>query len=337
MSSPSRSMDTWRVNTTNVVWTSEEPFKTYRNYYERQIIASMTILISILGIIGNTLVITAVPLSKKLRTVTNVFVLNLSVSDLLSCLFLPWDAVAVLSEDGWPLQQANWLCSMTAFVLITGNNCTVNTLALIAINRWIGITKTHATTRRIYTRRNIACMLVVAWFFPLCSALVPVFTDFGEFGYEPRYSSCLWVRDNPYTHLYGLILGVCFFPIQLIIITLCYAAIYRYVIKTSRRTVGRDVTTVSGTVNGIGSGIRKQLWQRKVAVTKNLAYVVLAYIILRTPSVVALIPLGFDWSIRMTPYAAKITFFGCCINPMIYATSHPDFKEALSFMCRGCR
>ena len=65
---------------------------------ERQVFAALCVLISVVGTVGNLSVVVCMAMSKKLRTVTNVFVVNLAVADLLSCLSLPWQAVAVLGD-----------------------------------------------------------------------------------------------------------------------------------------------------------------------------------------------------------------------------------------------
>ena len=313
---------------------TEQPFEVYKYYYGRQIMAGLCITISIVGVVGNTMVIAAVPMSRKLRTVTNLFVVNLSLSDLLSSLFMPWEAVSVLDVNGWPLPQAYWLCVITSAVTLLSSGCSVSNLALIAVNRWIGITKSSATSRRIYTHRNIAFMVAYSWAIPISVIVIPPLNGFGELGYEPKYGTCSWVKANPFSFIQNILLGILHFPLHLCIICLCYISIFRYVLKTSRRMARYDTKSVSGTVSGSDRAMRKKLWKRQIAVTKNLVYIVLAYVICLAPFFVSVLPLGYDWSIRMTPYAGAVVFFNSCINPIIYAKSHPDFKEAFGNMVR---
>ncbi|XP_038044479.1 melatonin receptor type 1B-B-like [Patiria miniata] len=326
------------VNSTiyTTVWTDTEmtvqPFQVYTHYYQRQIIAALCITATCLGIVGNGLVIIAVVVSKKLRTITNVFVVNLSISDLLACSFLPWQAVAVLSEAGWPLHGADWLCVISAAFMFISNGCSTTNLALIALNRWIGITKSVSTTRRIYTRCSIAGMVLFSWIMPICLTVIPTTIGFGQLGYEPKYSTCSWLKDVPMSYIMNILIPIFYFPIQFLVILLCYVSIYRYVIKSSRRMTRHDINSISGATGCVDRAMQKMIWKRQIAVTKNLLHIVLAFVIFVTPSFIAMIPLGYDWSIRMTPYAAAIVFFSSCINPIIYGTSHPDFKETFSRM-----
>ena len=74
-------------------------------YGERVFGAIIVIIVSVVGIFGNSMIILSVIISKKLRTSTNAFVVNLGVADLLTCLFLPWFAVALLGQNGWALPK----------------------------------------------------------------------------------------------------------------------------------------------------------------------------------------------------------------------------------------
>ncbi|XP_038045237.1 octopamine receptor 1-like [Patiria miniata] len=316
---------------------SENDILVYRYFFERQIISSVFFTAAVLGAVGNSFVVVAVALSKKLRTTTNVFVVNLAICDMVTCLFMPWQAVAILGGDDWPIPNARWICAMAGFVIVITFGGSVNSLALIAVNRWVGITKSRFTTRRIYTTRKLALMVIFCWTIPICSALTPVLTDFGELGYEKLYSTCTWDRSNPYSFYYNMLITVLYYPIQLTVIVVCYASIFCYVFKTSRKMTRADAPSISEKVSGGGANraMRRKLWKRQLDVTKNLLYIVLAFILCLTPYFTAII-VSADWTYRLTPWAGMILFGNSCVNPFIYATSHPDFKEAFGHMIR-CR
>ncbi|XP_022096740.1 octopamine receptor 1-like [Acanthaster planci] len=316
---------------------SENGIIAYRYFFERQIISAMFIVATVVGSLGNSFVLAAVAMSRKLRTTTNVFVVNLAFGDMLTCLFLPWQAVAILGSDGWPIPAARWVCAMAGFVIVVTYGCSINNLALIAVNRWVGITKSCFTTRRIYTTRKLALMVIFSWALPLCCGLTPVLTDFGKLGYEKLYSTCTWDRSNPYSFYYNILVTAIYYPVQLIIIVVCYTSIFCYVRKTSQKMARIDAPSVSDKVSGGVSSrvMRKKLWKRQLDVTKNLLYIVLAFVLCLTPYFMA-ITVTADWTYRVTPWAGAFLFCNSCVNPIIYATSHPDFKEAFGYMIR-CR
>ena len=104
-----------------------QPFE-FSDYKQRVIVAVLYLMVVVLGIFGNTLVILAVLLSKKLRTATNAFVVSLSVADLLTCLGLPWDAAATLGRDGPPFGE--WGCSVVGGWEGVGREPSINELFL---------------------------------------------------------------------------------------------------------------------------------------------------------------------------------------------------------------
>ncbi|XP_038045065.1 melanopsin-like [Patiria miniata] len=318
-------------NTTSSPVVENEPkILVFELFYERQIFAAIVITVVTLGTVGNSLVIIAVALSKKLRTTTNVFVVNLAVADVLNCFFLPWQAVAILGGDDWPISGARWVCTAASFISVFTTGCSLNNLALIAVNRWVGITKSRFTTRRIYTARKLALMVIFSWAIPLGCALTPVLTDFGELGYEKLYKLCSWVRLNPYTNTYRMLIAGIYYPTQLITITISYISIFFYVRKTSHETM-------EATRGNLAT--RMRISKRQLDVTKNLVYVVLAFILCFTPCFVALTITDAEWIYKFAPWAVAMVYCNSSVNPVIYATSHPDFKEVIGhLMCRRrCR
>ncbi|XP_022096848.1 octopamine receptor Oamb-like [Acanthaster planci] len=317
---------------------SDADIVVYRYHYEVHIIAAVLISGAILGSIGNCFVVIAVALSKKLRTATNVFVVNLAVADVTTCLFTPWQAVAILDGNDWPIPRAPWLCTASAFVVVTTIGCSINNLALIAINRWVGITKSRFTTHRICTSRKLTLMVIFSWAVPLCCALTPVVTDVGELGYEKLYRSCTWVRSNPYSRYYNIFVTAINYPIQLIVIVFSYTSIFCYVRKTSQKMARADAPSVSDKVSGGGASraTRKKLRKRQLDVTKNLLYIVLAFVLCLSPYFVSIIS-SADWSYRLAPWGAVVLSCNSSVNPIIYATSHPDFKVAFRHMVLRCQ
>ena len=83
------------------------------NYWEQALTGGLIILIAILGLIGNSMIIVAVALCRKLQTSTNAFVTSLAVTDLITSFFTVWGGVSVLGKDEWPLPQAPWLCRLS--------------------------------------------------------------------------------------------------------------------------------------------------------------------------------------------------------------------------------
>ncbi len=264
---------------------------------ERFVVATLLAIAGILGISGNSLVIVAVMLFKKLRSSTNVFVVNLCVADWITCFNMPWTIIGVVNPDNqWPLPD--WICVLCGFNLITCIGCSTCTLALIAINRYVIITSHAKLYPLLFTRRNMFFMVLFAWLFPLSLATVPLVSNFGDLGYDYMYRSCTWDTKNPYSEIYSMLLGGAFTPIQFTIIVVCYIKIFLYIKAHLKRlhpgsfdntshhppsnlnevpttdAARNDATTTPGT-----DTLRSSLTKRQVKVTKNMFYVVCGFMV----------------------------------------------------------
>eukprot|EP00057_Strongylocentrotus_purpuratus_P034806 XP_796582.1 PREDICTED: alpha-1B adrenergic receptor-like [Strongylocentrotus purpuratus] len=205
----------------------------FENYNQRIAIATILCLVFIVGSIGNTLVITAVVLSRELRSSTNWFVVNLGCSDLLTCLCLPFYAVAMLSRDGWPLP--GWICVANAAMVMICMGASVMTLALIAFNRWYLLTNTRKLSEKLYTTRNICFMVVSAWLYPIILVLVPHFAWLGRLGYSYEYKSCSQDTSLPTSDLYSSIaMAGAIMPVFTAIVV-SYVRIYLFLSRHSKK------------------------------------------------------------------------------------------------------
>ncbi|MFT7813437.1 hypothetical protein Z043-113496 [Arapaima gigas] len=85
------------------------------------------------GLIGNTCLVFIVSRQKEMRNVTNVFIANLSCSDILMCIVcLPVTVIYTLM-DRWILGEA--LCKVTPFVQCMSVTVSIFSLVLIALER----------------------------------------------------------------------------------------------------------------------------------------------------------------------------------------------------------
>ncbi|XP_038044716.1 G-protein coupled receptor moody-like [Patiria miniata] len=331
----------------------------FSDYNQRVVVAVLYLIASVLGIIGNSLVIFAVILSRKLRTTTNAFVVNLSVADLLTSLVIPWDAVELLGKDGQPINA--WICSVVAVLQYTTVGCSMYTLASVGLNRLLLITRPATVYRIIDTPRKITVWLVVTWLVPLLIVLVPPLMDIGGVGYNRKYHNCGSKSYHPRSDTYDVIIAGVLYPIPLITIIVCYALIWRHLNRHAKkmlsapedpgqtlnncsssapatlsvsvirspsapRQLNRAPTRSQGTVIS-----RSRMNRRQYEITRNMLYVVCAFLLCLTPFAICLF---YDNSDPFLPYASAILVFNICVNPLIYATKHRDFKTVFRCILR---
>lgn len=115
----------------------------------------------VVGLAGNALVVVVYTSRLRLRTLTDVCILNLAISDLLLLLTLPfWAADAI---HGWKLGSA--ACKITSFLYSTNFSCGMLLLACISVDRYRAVAQsaTGRTGTGCGVRRQWLLVCVVLW------------------------------------------------------------------------------------------------------------------------------------------------------------------------------
>lgn len=305
------------------------------------------IIILITGIIGNSMIIGSVILSKRLRTSTNAFVVSLSCADLLTCLFLPWYVVAFLGRHGWALPKAEWLCGATGFMVFACTGVSLYNLAAIAINRLVYLTQPFKY-HDIYRPWVVAVMIASAWLIPGGIMAILVICGVGGVGYETvDYPSCSDLDDVTGADAFNLAQTVVGLPIPLITIIVCYVLIYNHIRRHFGRKKAREAELMEYQTDVVadhdaesGGGAKKRakdnlakISEQELQITKNLFIVVCAFFLCFLVFFAANVVPN---SGHFVFYAALPTFANSAVNFFIYASRHPQFKVVLWCMitCR---
>ncbi|KAB7493890.1 Somatostatin receptor type 5 [Armadillidium nasatum] len=186
-------------------------------------------LIFLCGVGGNTLVIYVVANHSKMKTVTNLYILNLAIADLLYLMGLPF--LIVTSHVGnWVF--GNFMCKM--YMVVTSLNQFTSSffLSIMSADRYIAVC--HPINAQKYRTAVISKILALsAW---ACSSLMifPVFLYSRTFEVENQIKcNIFWSNTSQYDEqrlftLYSLILSFVF-PLMLIFV------FYGLVIQKLRR------------------------------------------------------------------------------------------------------
>ncbi|XP_041465014.1 melatonin receptor type 1B-A-like [Lytechinus variegatus] len=348
MDSSTPSEETVLLNTTPASNGTDWEFTDYK---QRVFIGILFILISAVGLVGNLMVIVAVSLSRKLQTATNAFVLNTSCVDFLNCLFLPFNAVSMLSKSGWPL--APGVCTIAGGITMVCLGATLVNLALIAINRAYLIVNPRDNYCKLYSPVKLGLMVFFAWFYPIMAFALPPSLGIGKLGYSEAYKVCFWDDDHELVYINDYIVALTFL-ISFIIIIVCYAMIYVHVRRHNRRlqvfysnnpTKPSDAASTRELMNGSSVKItekchnstletqaKKSRNKREIHITKNLFYVVCAFFFCILPYPISL---TIPFKSVADVYAGVLLMANSCVNPLIYSFKHPHFNIIFRMMCRG--
>ncbi|XP_038060514.1 G-protein coupled receptor moody-like [Patiria miniata] len=336
-------------------------FEVLYTYPELVFLAVGFSILIVLAISGNCLVLVAVARTKKLQNVTNVFVVNLSVTDFLSSFASMWIVPGLLSKTpGYPLQP-DILCVASASLVYITISTSLFTLANIALNRCILVIRPMETYQWLYTPKKTALMVFGSWLIPLCTTIIPPLSGIGGLGFDPETRFCKDVETHPRADEYDNLQFAVFCPLPFLVIITSYLLIWRHVRRHFKKrgqhehglqsSSGRrsgpsspskqesdDAHTSSsqqpaGAIKSTLSSRRlsRRMRNEQLAITKNLFLIILVFMVCVIPHAI----IDVTSNHRYELYGALILFISCCINPLIYAVKHPHFGPVMRALIRS--
>ncbi|KAJ8024391.1 Adenosine receptor A2a [Holothuria leucospilota] len=298
--------------------------------HHRILLSVMLMTITLIGISGNTLIFIAYCLSRRLRTKTNAFLINLAAADILTCVFLPAIALPLLLDVEVPVQPwLNTLCAVNYVAIWILTSTSIMTLAFIAVNRYILITKSKKTYEQIYKRKFIFAFLCVSWLHPILYVTLQL--ALGRllvFGYNEKMHGCTTGLEDPRSYWYDI---VDFANITLVItmIVYCYGRIYLRLRRHNKQMQKGISSNPLWSERDGGLTNSSRVSQTQVTLTKNLFYILVAFFICFVPVIISK---AFNVNIIIISYTQVIMSFNCCLNPFIYGMKHPHFRQVLYYI-----
>ena len=95
------------------------------------------VLMNVLSLVGNILVCVSVYRNRRLWTTTNLYIIALAISDLLSAVFVMPLGAGVLISSHWVFGEV--LCQFHAFFSLFAIYVSPVTMGLTAVNRFVRI------------------------------------------------------------------------------------------------------------------------------------------------------------------------------------------------------
>lgn len=131
----------------------------------RYAVVVIYVLVTLLSLVGNSLVMLVILYNRSTCSVTDVYLLNLAIADLFFALTLPvWAASKV---NGWTFGSA--LCKIFSYVKEVTFYSSVLLLACISMDRYLAIV--HATSTLIQKRHLVKFVCIAMWLLSVILAL----------------------------------------------------------------------------------------------------------------------------------------------------------------------
>ena len=270
---------------------------------------SMYCIIFLISLIGNTMVCFVVCHRVKVKSVTNYFIMNLAVSDLLYTLCVPLD---IFTNKEWPYG------SMMCRILWPAQTMTITvsgfTLTALSVTRFWAVVK---PLRRQLSIKQCGLVILILW--TLATSTVVPYVIFLQYISSTKKCEEIWpVETQRQTYTASLL--IIQYAIPLTIITTCYAGIGFELTKGQTKTNNRTLAKARG------KEARK--------VIKMLVLVTLTFAILTLPSTIMWMWYDFGTTAKNFKHFWDILevlnvfdFLNCASNPIIYSFCNESFSR----------
>ncbi|MEQ2201581.1 Melanopsin-A [Xenoophorus captivus] len=135
-------------------------------------IGVVILAVGITGMLGNFLVIYAFSRSRSLRTPSNIFIINLAVTDFLMCVTQAPIFFITSMHKHWIFGKKG--CELYAFCGALFGICSMMTLMVIAVDRYVVITRPLASLG-VMSHKKALCFVAIAWVYSMGWSLPPFF------------------------------------------------------------------------------------------------------------------------------------------------------------------
>ena len=284
------------------------------------------IVLNVLSLTGNTLVCISVYKNTRLRTTTNIYILALALSDLLSAVFVMPFGTGVLITSKWIFGGA--FCQLHAFFSLFVIYISPVTMGLTAINRYMRICRPDQQYQRLFSVKKSRAILAFVWTFVACVTAVPRLASVQLFEFVPGYAQCsiAHTSESGKTIHYSFIVTM-FFLTPLMATIISYIKVGK-AIRQHNAEVASTIKTREGNATCEGN---TSISAHEIKVSKSLFVVVFAFMVCWLPFWVIVILRRFHLVARMPRNVELLCmfllYFSNTINPFIYAGMNPAFKR----------
>ena len=149
-------------------------------------------LIVLFLFVGNFLTLLVMMLNRRMRTIANMFVASLAVSDLLLGVFLAAPlGIPKLVTSHWPFNDTT--CQFEGYLTIALGFASIHTLVLMAVNRYYRIVK-PTKYRHYFTKKKTLIMILVTWFYSICAPLIYVLLGNKMVFHPSKFLCCIPIK-----------------------------------------------------------------------------------------------------------------------------------------------
>ncbi|RZC43156.1 G-protein coupled receptor moody [Asbolus verrucosus] len=269
-----------------------------------------TLIIMVVGVIGNLLTVSALLRNSKIRTVAAAFIASLCVSDLMFCFVVLPFAASQFFHGTWI--HGDVLCTIIPVLRYGCVGVSLLSIAMISINRYILIAWPHVYSQ-IYTKIKVAIYVSIIWIFSYGLQIPTLLGQWGVFGFDEKLGTCSIKKDES-GNSSKTAMFVIGFALPCVIIVVCYANIFWVVRKSHKRlkqhNSGRDYK------------------RSEMKITKMVLVIFVCFVVCYLPITIVKI---FDSEVKhalLHVLGYILIYISSCVNPVVYVTMNKQYRQA---------
>ncbi|XP_014467313.1 PREDICTED: octopamine receptor beta-3R-like isoform X2 [Dinoponera quadriceps] len=306
------------------------------------------------AVLGNMLVIASVRRHRRLRVVTNCYVVSLAAADLLVAMCaMTFNASVELSGGRWLF--GGLMCDLWNSLDVYFSTASILHLCCISVDRYYAIVSPLEYTV-IMRQSTVSCMLGSAWILPALISFIPIFmgwyTTNEHLDFMVKHPEvCAFVVNRPY----AVISSCVSFWIPGLVMIVMYCKIYKEAIR-QRKALSRTSSNI--VLNSVhhhrastrhhhhqqmllqaaadtGTSIRQQTksWRAEHKAARTLGIIMGAFILCWLPFFLWYLTTSLCGETCYCPDTVVsvlfwIGYFNSALNPLIYAYFNRDFRDA---------
>ncbi len=279
-------------------------------------------IINVAAFVGNLSVCYAVYRNQRLRTLSNMFVVALAVSDILMSTGCMPFSVATVIRGQWIFGER--FCRFHGFGVFTFGLASLHTMGIIAVSRYFCVVKPDKYIVLFKTQRTLMYIAAV-WCVALIGSVPPFFFGHGGFEFQPGKAMCLYTFDTNVA--YTVFIECVYIATPLTIITICYAKVF-YTVSRSNRVFSHENNPQM---------LRANVEEAKV--TKTLATVMVGFACCWLPVCI----IDYIDAARGEPTLPRqayltygfLVYLSSTINPFIYGATNKHFRREYKAILSG--
>ena len=271
-------------------------------------------LINAAAFLGNVLVCLVVYRNSRLRTIPNMFVLALALSDILMSSFCMPFSVATLALGEWRFGKP--LCRAHGFGVFTFGLVSLHTMALISVSRYFCVARRNHFLN-LFTKKRTPLFIAVIWCFGLAGSVPPFFFEQGGFEFQPGKAMCLYTFET--TIAYTVFIETVYIAAPLLLISVCYAKVFREVSRKNK------IFSLENNVQNLRTNVEE------AKVTKTLVTVMVGFSLCWLPVCIidyidaargkATLPR------QLYLLYSSLVYLSSTINPFVYGATNNTFRK----------